>query len=803
MIKNYFIIAIRNLIRQKGYFAINLLGLTIGLTACLLITFYVIDELSYDKFHEKGGRIYRVGYQYKAPSGDIHKYPKTEFRLKETFESYFNQIEEFVRISQPGSFYIEFDDKKFYETGVSLVDENFFDVFTYEWLAGDKETALDKPLSAVITESVAQRFFGDTSPLGKRMRVYHETGDAEITITGVIKDMPENAHFHLSIIGSMKTGKYIYNDMVLNYWGELSQFSYILLPEKVSIESLKKSSKEFIDQTFGETGAWSGADLLFQPVYDIHLKSNTRYEIETNGNIRNVIIFSIIALFILLIATINYMNLATARSTKRAMEVGIRKILGAGRRSLVFQFIGEAVIISFIAMWLSVALTDILLPKFNQLAGKEINIDWMNNLWIILLTIIISVVIGIIAGSYPAFVLSSFKPLKVLKEKLKFSSSNSLLRKILVVSQFTISVTLIICTLVVFIQWRYMQNKPLGIDPSNIVMIRNPGVEQYETLKQELLKNPDIISVTGSNKRPTHKLSSNMSYKAENVNSEDKSIKLVTVDYDFFETLNSEIIQGRSFSKSIASDEYSAFIINETAMKEFGWETAVGKTFETYTIDSSGNNWLPKKGQIVGVAKDFHFESVHHKIAPIVFFIDHRWRDWVSIKISSTNTPATLNYIKKVWETLNTERYFNPVFYDESIDALYRSEKRFFTLFIIFSVLAISIACLGIFGLASFTAEQRTKEIGIRKVMGASVITIIRLINTEFIKLVILSNLIAWPFAWYFMRNWLNNYTYRIDLTIWPFILSAFIAISIALLSVSYQAVKASRTNPVNALRYE
>jgi len=799
MFKNYFIIAIRNLVRQKGYFFINLLGLTIGLTACLLITFYVIDELSYDRFHKNGDRIYRVGYQAKAPSGEILKIPITEYRLKDAFESYFNQIEEFVRIGMPGSFYIEYEDKKFYQEKVSLVDENFFDVFTYDWIAGDKETALDKPFTGVITKSVAKKFFGNTSPIGKSIRIYHETGEAEITITGVIEDMPENAHFHLSIIGSMKTGKYIYNEMALNNWGETTQFSYILLPEKVSIESLKKMSKDFLKETRDLTDA----DLLFQPLFDIHLKSNTQFEIETNGNLRNVIIFSIIALFILLIATINYMNLATARSTKRAMEVGIRKILGAKRKNLIFQFIGEAIIISCIAIWLSVALADLLLPKFNQLAGKEINIDWMNNLWIILLTLIVALVIGIIAGSYPAFVLSSFKPLKVLKEKIKFSSSSSFLRKILVVLQFTISITLIICTLVVFIQWRYMHNKPLGIDPSNIVMIRNPGVEQYEIFKQELLKNPDILSVTGSSKRPTHNLNSNLPYKAENVNSEDKSIKLVTVDYNFFETLGNEIVDGRSFSKSISSDEHSSFIINETAMKEFGWKNAVGKSFETMTIDSIGNNWLPRKGQIVGVAKDFHFESVHNKIPPMVFFIDHNWRDWVSIKISSSNTPATLNYIKKVWNTMDTERFFNPVFYDESIDALYRSEKRFFLLFIIFSVLAISIACLGIFGLASFTAEQRTKEIGIRKVMGASVSTIISLINKEFIKLVIVSNIIAWPIAWYFMRNWLNNYTYRIDLTIWPFIISGLIAISIALISVSYKAYKASRTNPVNALRYE
>lgn len=803
MLKNYLITAVRNLIRQKGYFIINLLGLTIGLTACLLITFYVIDELSYDKFHEKGHRIYRVGYKYKAPTGEIYKFPITEYRFKQAFESYFNQHEQFVRISQPSSFFIEYDNNKFYEEGISLVDSTFFDVFTFNWLMGDKKTALEEPFTVIITESIAKKYFGDSVPIGKYLEIFSETGKVQVRVTGVIEDMPKNSHFHLTILGSMETGKYMYTEMVLENWGEMSQFSYIVLPENVSIESFKNASRDFMIQTFGEGNGMSENDLLFQPLYDIHLNSNTRYEFEANGRMRNVIIFSIIALFILIIATINYMNLATARSSKRSMEVGIRKILGARRSHLIFQFIGEAVLITFIAVWISIALSDLILPKFNQLAGKEINIEWLNNLWVISLTVLIAVFIGIISGSYPAFYLSSFKPLQVLKERNKFAGSNSVLRKVLVVFQFAISVTLIISTLVVFLQWHYMQNKPLGIDPSNIVIFRSPSNEKYKTFKQELLKNPNIISVTASNKRPTNKLSSNLSYKAENVDSKDKSIKIISVDYDFFEALNNKILEGRSFSEKFGEDETSTFIINESAQKEFGWENAIGKTFETSTIDPDANNWIPRKGRVVGVAEDFHFESVHNEIVPVVYFIDHNWRYWVSVKISDNRKQETLKFIEKTWQQMNSDRYYNPIFYNESLESLYRNEKRFFVLFIVFSILAISIACLGIVGLASFTAEQKTKEIGIRKVLGSSIMGIIKLVNRDFVRLVIISNIIAWPIAWYFMKNWLNNFVYRIDLSIWPFIISGVAALLIALISVSYQALKASSTNPVNALRYE
>ena len=803
MIKNYFIVAIRNLIRQKGYFIINLLGLTIGLTACLLLTFYIIDELSYDRFNEKADRIYRIGYDFERPNGDRVDQIVTEYMLKDAFESYYNQIENFVRIGWPQSFYVEYEDKKFYESKISLVDKDFFDVFSFEWIAGNPKGALDEPYTIVITESVAKKFFGDENPINKTLRIFTNVGEAASRITGVIKDMPRNSHFHLNIMLSMGSAPNVLSHLEMNDWGNMSVYSYILLPENTSIESIRKKGKDFTKQMRGIETSFN-PDLLIQPLLDIHLHSNASWELGNNGNYRNVILFSIIAIFILLIASINYMNLATARSAKRSLEVGMRKVLGAKRMSLVFQFLGEAIITTFVSLVLSIALADILLPAFNKIAGKEIDIVWMNNLWIILLIFAISIVIGIFSGSYPAFFLSSVKPLNALKKKSKNSSSSSILRKILVIFQFSISVILIICTLIVFLQWSYMKNKPTGIDPSDIVIMRSPGTEKYESFKEELLKNPSITSITGSLKRPPLELSMYLSYKAEGVEYDgNKAIKLVPVEYDFFKTLKNKIVKGRSFDKKMSVDENSTFILNEAAIKDFGWDEPIGKMFQTSVVDPISGKWVPRNGQVVGVAEDFHFESVHNKIAPVVYLINHDMIYWLLIKINSSNTGEILEYIKEKWDEQNVEINYAPSFYEDDLNVLYKAEERFFTIFVIFSGLAIVIACLGIFGLASYTAEQRTKEIGIRKVMGASVSKIVRLINREFLLLVLFSNIVAWPIAWYFMKDWLNNFTYRIDLTIWPFIISGIIAILIALLSVTYKALKASRTNPVNALRYE
>ena len=802
MIKNYFKIAWRNLIRQKGYTIINLLGLAIGLTSCLLISYYVIDELSYDKYHKKGDRIYRIVTNYTSPSGDRVPFALGPYRMKKAFESHFTQVEEFVRITDYYEMRVQHEERIFQENRVSMVDPNFFEVFTLNWIAGNPQEALKEPFTVVINRSTAEKYFGTTDVVNESIKFLTSRGNTDMRITGVVEDMPDNSHFHIDIFGSLETAKYVFNERELKNWGELTVFSYILLPPEVPISNIENETKEFIAKTFGEEGI-DERMYEYQPLYDIHLNSNTRIEFEQNGSFTNVIIFSLIALFILLIASVNYMNMATARSIKRSKEVGIRKVVGARREQLVFQFITEAILLVLVGIWLAIIISDLLLPYFNQLSGKQLEIKYLNNWWLLIILFLIPVVVGVLAGIYPAFYLSSFKPVRVLYGTRKITSSNAPLRKTLVVSQFSISIALIIATLIVYHQWSYMSNKKLGIDPTNVVILHHPG-DKYKAFKQELLKSPNILNVTASNKRPTERLGSNLEYNAEGLEPDkERSIKIVTVEYDFFVTLDNEIVKGRSFNKKFGNDENATFILNQKAVEEIGWENPIGKWFETSTIDPETNNWKKRKGTIVGVAEDFHFESLHNKIEPVVFFIDHNWINWMSIKISSENIPKTMRYIKSVWDDLEIDGTYDPAFYEEELDALYRAERRFFRIFIIFAILAIVIACLGIYGLASFTAEQRTKEMGIRKAFGANTSKVMALINREFIKLVIIANIIAWPVTWYFMDQWLQNYPYRVNLHVWIFLAGGLLALFIAQLSVSYQSYRAATTNPASSLRYE
>ena len=802
MIKNYFKIAWRNLIRQKGYTIINLLGLAIGLTSCLLISYYVIDELSYDKYHKKGDRIYRIVTNYTSPSGDRVPFALGPYRMKKAFESHFTQVEEFVRITDYYEMRVQHEERIFQENRVSMVDPNFFEVFTLNWIAGNPQEALKEPFTVVINRSTAEKYFGTTDVVNESIKFLTSRGNTDMRITGVVEDMPNNSHFHIDIFGSLETAKYVFNERELKNWGELTVFSYILLPPEVPISNIENETKEFIAKTFGEEGI-DERMYEYQPLYDIHLNSNTRIEFEQNGSFTNVIIFSLIALFILLIASVNYMNMATARSIKRSKEVGIRKVVGARREQLVFQFITEAILLVLVGIWLAIIISDLLLPYFNQLSGKQLEIKYLNNWWLLIILFLIPVVVGVLAGIYPAFYLSSFKPVRVLYGTRKITSSNAPLRKTLVVSQFSISIALIIATLIVYHQWSYMSNKKLGIDPTNVVILHHPG-DKYKAFKQELLKSPNILNVTASNKRPTERLGSNLEYNAEGLEPDkERSIKIVTVEYDFFVTLDNEIVKGRSFNKKFGNDENATFILNQKAVEEIGWDNPIGKWFETSTIDPETNNWKKRKGTIVGVAEDFHFESLHNKIEPVVFFIDHNWINWMSIKISSENIPKTMRYIKSVWDDLEIDGTYDPAFYEEELDALYRAERRFFRIFIIFAILAIVIACLGIYGLASFTAEQRTKEMGIRKAFGANTSKVMALINREFIKLVIIANIIAWPVTWYFMDQWLQNYPYRVNLHVWIFLAGGLLALFIAQLSVSYQSYRAATTNPASSLRYE
>jgi len=802
MIRNYFLIALRNVFRQKGYSLINISGLAVGIVSCLFIVLYIVDEISYDRFHARGERIYRLFFDYTSPNGETFSHAIGPYRLADELESRFPEIEEAVRLSYPSPLTFRYEEIEFVEDNAMMADSNIFNVFSFEMLRGDPASSLKEPFTCVITDEVARKFFGEDDPLDKSLVLNTPVGEAQIRITRVYLEYPAHSHIRPDILVSMSTAEYILNDRQKLNWGEGTVAYYLLLPGNQSIEDLEAKFPALIEEVFQE-GASENIRYWLQPLFDTHLKSKLRFDFEPPGNLTTVYVFSVVALFILIIASINYMNLATARSARRAREVGLRKLVGGQRRQLIWQFLAESVILVFVAMLLALILAQLLLPRFNTLSGKSFDQDILMQ-WKVLVSILFaSILIGILAGSYPAFVLSSFRPARVLFGRPSAKSGGLTLRKILVILQFSISIALIISTLVVFSQWRHLSKKELGINPEGIVLSPRPS-NSYETFKQEVLNNPTVLSVTSSNKKPAGGLTSNLGYKAEGLPEDDeKSIKIVTVDFDFFETLENHIVAGRSFSEKYGMDSISSFILNETAVKDIGWDDPIGKWFETSTLDPATDNWKTRRGIVVGVAEDFHFESVHNTIQPVCFFVDKFWVNWMSIKISSGDVQGTIAFLESEFNKLNPEYQFDYSFYEDEIESLYGEERSFLRLFIIFSILAILIASLGILGLASFSVEQRIREIGIRKVAGSSVGRIIRLISNEFLVLVLVANLLAWPVAWYFMRNWLMDFPYRIKLGIPLFLLAGLLAVLLAMVTVISQGWRAANMNPSEALRHE
>jgi len=802
MIRNYLLIALRNIFRQKGYSLINISGLAIGIVSCLLIVIYIVDEFSYDRFHAKGDRIYRLVFDYTSPNGETFSHAVGPYRLADELESRYPEIEEAARISYPSPLTFRYEEIEFTEDNAMMADSNIFKIFSFDMLRGDPASSLREPFTCVITDEVAEKFFGEVDPLDKSLVLSIPGGEAQLRITGVYKRYPNNSHIKPDMLVSMSTAEYIYNDRQKLNWGEGTVAYYLLLPENQSKESLEAKFPDLIEEVW-EEGASDNIRYWLQPLNDTHLKSRLRYDFEPPGNLTTVYVFSVIALFILIIATINYMNLATARSIRRAREVGLRKLVGGQRRQLIGQFLAESLSVVIISMVLALILAQLLLPYFNTLSGKTLDQDILIQWKVLLLILIATILIGVLAGSYPSFVLSSFSPARVLFGKPSAKKGGLNIRKILVVLQFSISIALIISTLVVYSQWKHLSKKELGINPEQVVIIPRPP-NAYETFKQEVLKNPEVISVTCSNKKPTDGLTSNLGYKAEGLPEDaEKSIKIVTVDFDFFETLENRIVAGRSFSEEYGTDSVSTFILNETAVRDIGWEDPIGKWFETSTLDPATDNWKTRRGIVVGVAEDFHFESVHNTIQPVCFFVDKFWVSWMSVKIGSGDIPGTIAFLESEYMKVNPENSFDYSFYQEEIDSLYSEERSFLRLFIIFSILAIMIASLGILGLASFSAEQRTREIGVRKVAGSSVGGIIRLISKEFLILVLGANLVAWPVAWYFMRNWLMDFPYRINMGIPLFLLAGLLAVLLAMVTVFYQGWRAANMNPSEALRYE
>lgn len=816
MFKNYLKIAFRNIIRHKTYSLINISGLALGIACCMLIALFVKHELNYDRYHEKAKNIYRVErfINFEDFYGGI---PITSHPYGPALKKDFPEIKEMVRI-WPRSTDILDQNNQYNRAKFIYADASVFDVFTWPLIKGDEKSALSDPFSIVITESLAKRYYLDTDPLGQTLTMQLGT-DQDYKVTGILKDIPDNSHFKFDAIVSYKTLKSVLGEEVLQTWFSHYIYTYVLLQENVDPHELEAKFPVWQEKYMGDIGrklfgvkgkVHDYFKIVFKPLIDIHLYSNLEWEIEPNGNINTVYIFSGIAFLTLLIACINFMNLSTARSVDRAKEVGLRKVVGANRSRLIFQFFSESIILAFIALIISLLLIEFLIPIFSSLSEKRLTVDYFTDPSLILSLITITIFVGIFAGSYPAFFLSSFRPVAILKGKFKSNTSGLLLRKILVIIQFSISIVLIISTITIMNQLDFLQNKKLGFDEKHIVVISiNDGdvrLSDIKALQNEIKKNPSVVSVTASNRVPGAPRFGDTIFRLdrdEHILEEKVNLRWFGVNHDFLSTLGMELVAGRDFSRQFITDSSGAYIINEAAMKKIGWESAESAIDKRFARMVANNPPKFREGKIVGVVKDFHFKSLHQSVEPLVLELNLKTFQYIIVRIHPEKIARTLGFLEEKIKQISPKYPFEYFFQDEYIDNLYKNERRLMDIFGYFTILTIFIACLGLFGLASCSSEQRTKEMGIRKVLGASALTLLIQLTKEYTKWVLLANIIAWPIAFYMMNRWLQSFAYRINITIEIFILAAVVGLVIALFTISYQALKVALANPVDALRYE
>lgn len=809
MLKNYFKIAIRNLWKNKGFTAINIAGLAIGLACFILIALYVVDELSYDRYNEKADRIYRVDADIKFGGNEL-KLCVSSDPMGATLKKDYPQVEEYTRIySSEGDKLVKKGNEYIDEQHIVYVDSTFFNVFTLPAISGNTKIALDEPNTVVITELTAKKYFSTVDAVGKTI----EIDKKPFKITAVIKDIPQNSHFHFDFMMSMKNVEYGFG----NYLSHNFQ-TYIVLRPGTDYKAFEKNFPQVVDKyilpqakqfmninsmdDFYKAGNMLAYHLM--PLTDIHLKSDRFPELDANGNIQYVYIFAVVALFILLIACINFINLSTARSASRAKEVGIRKVLGTERKNLVFQFLTESTLMALISLVVAIGIAYLVLPLFNDIAAKSLTVNSIFSAKIFPFLIALPFLVGIVAGSYPAFFLSKFKPVSVLKGKINAGFKKSYLRSSLVVLQFFTSILLIIGTVVVYKQLNYIQTTNLGFNKDQVLIINgyNALGSNDEAFKNEVLNMPGVKSGTISGYLPVSGSSRNdMSYSRESVQDSKNSLSSQTwrVDYDYINTLGMEIVKGRNFSKDFGSDS-TAVIINETAAKVLGYDDPIGKKIYTNYQDMNGTR--PVSYNIIGVVKDFHFESLRQNIYPLIMRLDHD-NGLASFKVNTANIQPLIKQIEAKWKTMAPGMPFSYRFMDDAFDNMYRSEQRVGEVAITFAILAIFIACLGLFGLVTYMAEQRTKEIGVRKVLGATVSNLVTMLSKDFLKLVIIAALIAFPVSWWIMNAWLQDFAYRISIDWWVFLLAGFAALLVALATISFQAIKAALANPVRSLRTE
>ena len=801
MFKNYLKVAFRSLNKNRTYAAINILGLALGLAVTILVFMFIKDETSYEKHWNGSERIYRTGIKANL-MGQIMDAPVSPSPMANAFRTEFTDVEDATRFNTVNQeIMVRYEQNRVYIAKTVYADSSFFKIFNYEFIHGDKIAALKSENAMVITEETSKKIFGDVNPIGKVVRYDDRT---DYIVRGVVKEPTGHSHFQFDMFLSRNT--------IRNVWMSNGNYTYVKLKEGANFEDFKTEMRRnfmkkiepdverFMKTSVEELLKGDNAfEYQLMPIEDIHLHSNKEWEIQQNGNILYIYVFIGIALLVIIIAGINFMNLSTARSGKRAKEVGVRKVSGASKKMLVTQFLIESVIQSFIALLIAFILVELFLPGFNNILETELFL-FNNHLGqTIMFSLIVTIFYGLFAGSYPAFFLSSFLPIAVLKGDFTKTKGGALLRKILVVIQFTASTILIIGMIIIFKQISFMHNKDIGFEGDQVIVVpiqTDKMANNFRNYKGIFTKNSNVLSVTRASYYPGDTPNQNM-YLLEG-SKEQLPLWNMEVDYDFFKTLDVKMADGRKFDREKESDSIPYFIVNETAVKNLNITNPIGRRIAA----NQGSNENTVYGNIIGVVKDFHIEGFNSEIRPMVLTVSNNvW--FASFKLANKDINNSIDYIEKEWNKLEPTHPFRYTFLDQKFGRLLRQQENFGTMFLFLTILAIIISAMGLFGLASYTAEQRTKEIGVRKVLGASVPQIMKMLTTDFMKLVLLANVFAWPLTYIIAKDWLSNFSYQIDMPILPYLFATILALIIALITVSSQAYLAANSDPVNALKYE
>ena len=811
MLRSYFLVALRNLWRQKGYTLINILGLTVGLASTIFILLYVINEMTYDRFHEKSDRIYRVWISGSMPATEmrhaISSPPMAEAMLHD-----YPEVEQTVRLRKAGGWIVKRGDRAFHETDDEFIfaDSTFFDVFSFKLLKGDPKTCLVEPRSIVLTEEYARKYFGEEDPMGQTLKIEQDTNLS--VITGVMQDFPQNSHFHCKMLGSLST----LGDSRSTNWLNHNYYTYVVLKEgtdPVAFESelsgmltkyVGPMLQQFLGvdvQQFEDSGNSYGYKL--QKLTDIHLRSHLQYEFEPNGNPLYVYVFLVAAILILTIAVVNFMNLATARSTTRAREVGLRKVVGSKRRQLITQFLTESVVLTLLSMVAAVVLVYLFLPEYDNMIQLSLRFDILSRSWIIPVLIAFALLVGVAAGSYPAFVLASFKPAAVFRSDTG-SSRKSLLRSMLIVLQFTVTIVILVGTIVVNRQLHYMQNKDIGFNKENLLVLKRSDLlkDRIDAFKDQISQHSNVIAVANATQIPTNQFSDNAHWLEGWDRTEIFTLATSWVSYDFDRALGLEMASGRFFSRDIPSDSF-AVVINESAVNALGLDDPLNNRFMEPGQDGQEDRFLP----IIGVVRDFHFASLQSEIAPMAFhFMRGNYEGVVTIRLGDGKRAETISYIEKTWQEFTNDAPFDYTWMDQELKNMYATEKRTSQILLVFSILSIFLTCLGLLGLISYATNQRTREIGIRKIMGASVQVVMRLLSREVVNLLAISGLISIP-AYFGARAWLQKFAYHIHLQVGIYFLILLLVILVVLLlsmfTVSFHSYRAATANPADSIREE